>query len=1617
MEIKFPRFIIFTFLMMLLTCEMFAQSIGDYKSNINTTGIWSTSGSWQKWDGSNYVTTSTYPGQNSEPLTAVLIQEGQTITIDSRGITSQPMGTLTINGILELNDTGTDNNVTDYFFNTQNVIVTQTLSPYAAYIRFNNKVNFKLPLNATLQVFNGGLQGDCSNNQNIYIGAQVFSCCNGGDNSTPTFDQIMLQGGSINAVPTSNSPVCYQNDIVLTGNKLGLSNGANNTYNWSIKNVVNNVLYTSSNQNYTVINAPVGLYSVTLRCTTDYGGRTYTNEETISVAVNTLPVAPTASAQSFCGVGTIASLVGIVPLGSVLDWYATASGGSAIPSTTDLSSTTYYGESRNTTTGYLSATRTAVVVTVNTLPVAPAAVAAQSFCGIGTIASLVGTVPVGSVISWYGAASGGSAISSATALSSITYYGESRNTTTGCLSATRTAVVVTLNALPVTPAAASAQSFCGSGTITSLVGTAPVGSVISWYASASGGSAIVSATALSSTTYYGESRNTTTGCTSATRTSVVVTVHTLPNNTTDGFVATTICMGGSLQLTFDAEDSSFSTPYSISYKNTLTKTIYTVSIPNPAPFIFAPGDNPTISTEYTLLSINKAGCERTTGFGKTLAELRIRPTPTVLITSSTSAVCVGSTSPTIVISNPQTNQITVTYSINNIVATSVDIGAVAQISIPVSTTTAGNFIYRLISVVYKFSPSCPTALSANVTVVINPEPTLTASAQSFCGIGTIASLVGTAPVGSVIDWYAAALGGSVISSTTALSSTTYYGESRNTTTGCLSATRTAIVVTVNSLPVAPTATGQSFCGSGTIVSLVGTAPVGSVIDWYAAASGASVISPATALSSTTYYGESRNTTTGCISATRTAIVVTVNPLPVAPTTSAQSFCGIGTIASLVGTASVGSVIDWYAAALGGAVISSTTALSTTAYYGESRNTTTGCLSATRTAIVVTVNPLPAAPTVGAITQPNCVAEIGSFTITNYDSSNTYIFSPSIGVIRTNAAVTAPPGNYIIKASKGSCISSVFINVSILNKIIQTTTWMDRGLLGGGLGWSNGFPSINSKIIFEALYNSNSDTNVTSSLGEISGCSCEVKDNVQVTISKGHTLNVVNEVKVSVTGGTLLFENNASLVQINDAAINSGDITYNRAIPAGILNTDYVYWSTPVAEAKLAAIQTGTLYYSFSAPNNSWTIVNETTKMTNGVGYIVRGAGKAGTILLPALSPRTAVFKGIPNNGVQTVNNVVAGKNNLIGNPYPSAIDADKFLTENSGVLDGTIYFWTHNTAIQSRLNILATAGSGALAYTSNDYASYNITGGVGTSAEAIKAISAPLNDINNYRPTGRIAAGQGFFAGSKNNGKVEFNNSMRLLGGVLGVNNSQFFKIPENPKTTNFIDKNRVWLNLTNTRGAFKQTLIGYITGATNEYENAYDGISFNGNAFVDFYSINKNTNLVIQGRALPFDKNDAVPLGYRTTIAGDFKIAIDQTDGFLINNKIYLEDKLLGKIQDLKEAPYNFSTAVGTFNDRFVLTYAIKTFGPTTALGTEDYEKASEFVLISNKNNEIKVSSTAHEIDKVFVYDLSGRQIFMKLKVNKNELIINSIVSSEQVFMVKVVLQNKSTVTKKIIY
>jgi hypothetical protein len=168
---------------------------------------------------------------------------------------------------------------------------------------------------------------------------------------------------------------------------------------------------------------------------------------------------------------------------------------------------------------------------------------------------------------------------------------------------------------------------------------------------------------------------------------------------------------------------------------------------------------------------------------------------------------------------------------------------------------------------------------------------------------------------------------------------------------------------------------------------------------------------------------------------------------------------------------------------------------------------------------------------------------------------------------------------------------------------------------------------------------------------------------------------------------------------------------------------------------------------------------------------------------------------------------------------------------------------------------------------------------------------------------------------------------------------------------------------------------------------------------------------LSIQGRALPFTDTDRIPLGYKTTVAGDFTIEIDHADGFFDNQAVYLEDKTTGKVTDLKAGNYTFTTEIGTFADRFTISYTKKT------LGTGDFESTENDLLVSVKEKTIKVTSTKENIKEVAIYDISGKLLYNKNKVDATELQIQNLQSSTQVLLVKIRLDNDYVVTKKIIF
>jgi len=519
------------------------------------------------------------------------------------------------------------------------------------------------------------------------------------------------------------------------------------------------------------------------------------------------------------------------------------------------------------------------------------------------------------------------------------------------------------------------------------------------------------------------------------------------------------------------------------------------------------------------------------------------------------------------------------------------------------------------------------------------------------------------------------------------------------------------------------------------------------------------------------------------------------------------------------------------------------------------------------------------------------------------------------------------------------------------------------------------------------------TNDTTLGSNIEVCSCTVSAGKTLTVPLNKVL-VVNENITVGTGGKLLVQNGGSLVQTNKNAVYTGannSFELQRAT-APIRRYDFTYWSSPVNGFALNSLIANTEYNRFN-PSTGWVSMgNGASAMTPGVGYSVLAPQ---TNSLTVGSVYNASFIGLPNNGDVNVN-PDAALWNLIGNPYPSALDATKFITENAPAsnptIEGTLYFWTHNTSPAntdpSKENIYY--------YTTDDYAVFNLSGSVVT-REAISD-----KDAANNAPTGNIASGQGFFVKALTSAPIKFNNDMRVKG---SNNNTQFFKTSENEA------KDRLWVNFKNKKGAFKQILVGYFDGATNSWDNNYDAVTFSVNPYIDFYSINETKELVIQGRALPFESTDQIPLGYATTIEGEFTIAIDHAEGLFDNQNVYLEDKTTGVIHNLSTSDYTFNAVTGTFADRFVLRYTNKT------LGTGDFENLENGILVSVKNKTINVLSSKENIKEFTIYDISGKLVYNKKKVSNTELLIQNLPVSNQVLLVKVTLENDFTTTKKIIF
>ncbi|OIQ21019.1 MAG: hypothetical protein BM557_04460 [Flavobacterium sp. MedPE-SWcel] len=325
------------------------------------------------------------------------------------------------------------------------------------------------------------------------------------------------------------------------------------------------------------------------------------------------------------------------------------------------------------------------------------------------------------------------------------------------------------------------------------------------------------------------------------------------------------------------------------------------------------------------------------------------------------------------------------------------------------------------------------SLRAAVAVIVNPTPAMpTVEVLEFCGAATVADL--TVTTGDMPQWYAAETGGTALATDVVLATGSYYVS--QTVDGCESS-RVMVSVTINDIPVAPTAEVQMFCGSGTVADL--TVTTGEMPQWYIVETGGDALTTDVALATGVYYVS--QTVNGCESI-RTAVAVTVNDIPVVPTAEAQMFCGSGTVADL--TVTTGEMIQWYIAETGGDALTTDVSLVTGDYYVS--QTVDGCES-TRAAVAITVNPIPAAPTVDAGVQEFCNAATLTDIVTGGDNVLWYATSVGGEVLESDMALTEGTNLYYVSQTIDGCESIERTAVAVVLNITSAPIVEDMTFCG------------------------------------------------------------------------------------------------------------------------------------------------------------------------------------------------------------------------------------------------------------------------------------------------------------------------------------------------------------------------------------------------------------------------------------------------------------------------------------------------------------------------------------------------------------------------------------------
>lgn len=520
-----------------------------------------------------------------------------------------------------------------------------------------------------------------------------------------------------------------------------------------------------------------------------------------------------------------------------------------------------------------------------------------------------------------------------------------------------------------------------------------------------------------------------------------------------------------------------------------------------------------------------------------------------------------------------------------------------------------------------------------------------------------------------------------------------------------------------------------------------------------------------------------------------------------------------------------------------------------------------------------------------------------------------------------------------------------VNTNSTNPVSEVTT---PSTTWSGTSWSNGNPDASTAAVIAA------------NLSAASNIACKtlyVKNNVTLSIQPGTQVTVQANL---VNDGTMRLLSPSDLSP-SGSLITYGNIENNKSMAAeryitpGTLAADNYVWhflSSPIATFTVEKTFVGDYVYQLEESTNSWLALKTGDFITPGTGYMVKTTKAGGKTLVFGGTYNTGSFSFSLNNTGGTADNGY----NLVGNPYPSAIDWNAASGWTKTNISSTIWIW----------NPVA-----------NNYATWNGFVGVNGGSRYIPAMQGFIVKVNDGQTSGTL--------GMTNSVRVHSSQSLMRNKSSDGLNAIRMVGVDASNNTDEMV-----------------------VFRASSQYSSE-KFFSMDANMPQLFARSNSKNYAILAVDSS--STNSKVAVGYLVPVAGNYQLRVSEVTFDTLQYRLYLTRRSTGQIYPVN----TLQTIEVSVNQPDTVWFDLTIEKKSNAIQTQPIERA-QFIQAWSYGNIIFVDIPFEQKVNIEIFNLLGskligKYVFQKgtypFEMNQNGVYLVK-VSNGRVLMVKKVFVKK---------